>query len=428
MGVESLPRRRDSEFLDCRQLGISNISSRRFLFIPSAMPITGGTKTTGEWQMRRRSLVVGKALGLAGWFFLVVLALPGAANAGDFSLKLEPGLAIPLSDPQSQIYDVGGGESLKALFGINPYFDVGPTAFFLFLPAANDQAAAGGVWGFGGGLRIKRPHVAESVHGLSPWLDADFFLIQTGNLNRPGFDLALGVSAPLGRARRLWIGPFVRYLQVIQPDHAGFDDRDAKILTIGLSFEIGTGIKLPVAADGGVCSSISEVRTETKEVISCPDSDGDSIPDTIDRCPDVPGEMENWGCPHYDRIIVRKDKLELKEKLYFAWDQATLEDASFPVLDEVVRALKDNKSFRVQIEGNADSTGPEEHNQTLSEGRAQAVLDYLVAHGIAKDRLGSKGLSSSKPLDTNATAAGRENNRRVEFVVRFAIVKPGSAK
>ena len=171
-----------------------------------------------------------------------------------------------------------------------------------------------------------------------------------------------------------------------------------------------------------------EVRTETQQVISCPDNDGDGIPDTIDRCPDVRGEMESWGCPHYDRIVVRPDKLELKEKLYFAWDQAKIEDASFPVLDEVVRALNDNKSFHVQIEGNADSSGAAEHNQTLSEKRAQAVLDYLVAHGVAKERLGSRGLSSSKPLDTNATAAGRENNRRVEFVVRFVIVNPGSAK
>jgi outer membrane protein OmpA-like peptidoglycan-associated protein len=223
------------------------------------------------------------------------------------------------------------------------------------------------------------------------------------------------------------MGPFVRYLQVIQPDHAGFDDRDAKILTVGLTFEMGIrGVPSP-PAKVAVCAP-PEVRTETQQVISCPDNDGDGIPDTIDRCPDVRGEMESWGCPHYDRIVVRPDKLELKEKLYFAWDQAKLEDASFPVLDEVVRALNDNKSFNVQIEGNTDSSGAAEHNQTLSEKRAQAVLDYLVAHGVAKERLGSRGLSSSKPLDTNATAAGRENNRRVEFVVRFVIVNPGSAK
>jgi outer membrane protein OmpA-like peptidoglycan-associated protein len=392
------------------------------------MTIKGGTNTTGEWQMRRKSSVRGDTFGLVVSVILVVLALPEAANAVNFSLKLEPGLAIPLSAPQSQIYDVGGGQSLKALFGLNRYLDVGPTAFFLFIPAADKLAAAGSVWGFGGGLRLKRPHDAQTGHGLSPWFDADFFYIQTGDISRPGFDAALGLQAPFGKARAVWMGPFVRYLQVIQPDHPGFDDSDAKILSVGLSFEIGTrAIPAAAPAETGVCPSM-EVRTETKEVISCPDSDGDSIPDTIDRCPDVPGEMENWGCPHYDRLVVKRDKLELKEKLYFAWDQARLEDASFPVLDEVVRALKENKSFRVQIEGNADSSGPEEHNQTLSENRAQAVLDYLVAHGISKERLGSKGLSSSKPLDTNATAAGRENNRRVEFVVRFVIVKPGSAK
>jgi OOP family OmpA-OmpF porin len=96
------------------------------------------------------------------------------------------------------------------------------------------------------------------------------------------------------------------------------------------------------------------------------------------------------------------------------------------VLDEVVQALKDNTSFRVEVEGHTSSEGTDDHNQTLSEQRAQAVLDYLAAHGIAKDRLGSKGFSSSVPVDTNATSAGRENNRRVEFVVYFNIVNKGA--
>src|SRR5580698_3690934 len=358
--------------------------------------------------MRRKSRVGGDGFGLVVLVVLVVLALPKAANAVHVSLKLEPGIAIPLSAPQSQIYDVGGGESLKALVRINRYLDVGPTGFFLFLPAEQKLAASGSVWGLGGGLRLKRPHDSLTAGGLSPWFDADFFYIQTGEISRPGFDAALGLQAPFGKTRAIWMGPFVRYTQVIQPDHAGFDDRDAKIMTIGLSFELGARQVWPPPPppEELVCAA---TEVSTQQVNSCPDSDGDSIPDSIDRCPDVPGEMENWGCPHYDRLVVRSDKLELKEKLYFAWDQATLEDASFPVLDEVVRALKEN-------------------NQTLSENRAQAVLDYLVAHGVAKERLGSKGMSSSKPLDTNATAAGRENNRRVEFVVRFVIVKPGSSK
>jgi outer membrane protein OmpA-like peptidoglycan-associated protein len=80
----------------------------------------------------------------------------------------------------------------------------------------------------------------------------------------------------------------------------------------------------------------------------------------------------------------------------------------------------------VQVEGHTSSEGSDDHNQTLSEKRAAAVLDYLEAHGIAKERLVSTGFASSVPVDTNATIAGRENNRRVEFVVHFIILNDGS--
>jgi OmpA-OmpF porin, OOP family len=96
------------------------------------------------------------------------------------------------------------------------------------------------------------------------------------------------------------------------------------------------------------------------------------------------------------------------------------------VLDEVVQALNDNKNFKVQVEGHTSSEGGDDHNQTLSEQRAAAVLDYLVTHGISKDRLVSKGFASTVPADTNATSAGRENNRRVEFVVNFIILNDGA--
>ena len=76
----------------------------------------------------------------------------------------------------------------------------------------------------------------------------------------------------------------------------------------------------------------------------------------------------------------------------------------------------------MQVEGHASSEGGDEHNQTLSEQRAEAVLNYLVAHGVNGKRLVSKGFGSSVPLDTNETIAGRENNRRVEFVVYFTIL------
>ena len=223
----------------------------------------------------------------------------------------------------------------------------------------------------------------------------------------------------------------------MQIDRAGFDNRDAKLLVVGLSFEAGSGRQegRPASEEERVVAPLSAVTERAAAVcpdvaapLGCPDRDSDHIPDVVDRCPEVAGIDDNWGCPVYKKVIVRKDKLELKEKLYFGFDQARIEEASFPLLDEVVLALKDNPSFRVQIDGHSDSSGPESRNQTLSEERAAAVLNYLATHGIDRARLSSKGFSSSVPTDTNGTASGRENNRRVEFVVSFSIVEPGSAK
>lgn len=366
-----------------------------------------------------RSAALAGALGP----FAAAALLTGAAPAfaTEVSFKFEPGVTLPLTAPQSQVYGVGGGQSVKALFGITSFLDIGPTASLTLLPSSAPQGATGVAWGLGGGIRLKRPHDATSFYGISPWMDADALYIRTGALNRPGFDVAIGASIPVGEARTFWVGPFVRYLHVMQLDRPGYDNRDAKLLTIGISFEAGTGVKRaakPVE---------EEVRTVTQDVYSCPDRDADTVPDNVDRCPEVSGPMDNWGCPNYEKVVVKRDKLELKERLFFAWDAATLEPESYPVLDEVVQALKDNKNFRVQVEGHTDSSGGDSHNQTLSEQRANAVLDYLVAQGVSKDRLVSKGFSSSVPTQTNTTVEGREANRRVEFVVSF-IILPESAK
>lgn len=357
---------------------------------------------------------------------VLLLAAPSTARAFDWSLKVEPGVAVPLSAPQTTRYGVGGAQSVKLLFGLAPVLDIGPSASFLSLAPATGLQASGGAWTLGGGLRLKRPHDAQSFAGLSPWLDLDALYVRTGALNRFGFDAALGVSVPLGVARTFWVGPFVRYFETVQGDRVGYDNRDARILTVGVSFEAGSGLAVAVAPE--VLPGPVEIRTVTTQVVSCPDRDHDSVPDSIDRCPEVAGPIENGGCPNYKRLVIKRDKLELKEKLYFAWDQAKLEEASLPTLDEVVQALKDNPGFRVQVDGHTDSSGNDDHNQTLSEERAQAVLDYLASHGIARERLTSKGFSSSRPNDTNATVAGRENNRRVEFVVSFIILDDGAAK
>lgn len=381
---------------------------------------------------RRASVHFPAAAGaFAMAFFLLSPAVAGPSAQpmpsvlGDFALKLEPGLALPLTEPQLGAFNLGGSQTMKALWTINPFLDAGPSVAFLALPNENSALAPGIAWTYGLGLRVKRPHESasdDSYFSASPWVDADALYVRTGSLNRPGFSVAAGVAVPIGVARIFWLGPFVRYTQILQAEsRGGYDTRDAKLLSVGLSLEGGSGVRYR-SPDLPLC-----------EAVACSDpgpghfdSDGDGLPDETDRCPLAVGPVDSWGCPAYKRLVIKPDKLELKERIYFAWDQSVLQDVSFPLLDEVVQALTDNKNFRVQVEGHTSSEGGDDHNQTLSKKRAEAVIDYIVLHGIARDRLDSKGFASSSPADTNSTITGRGNNRRVEFVVQFNILTNGS--
>jgi outer membrane protein OmpA-like peptidoglycan-associated protein len=345
-----------------------------------------------------------------------------------YSLKLEPGLAGALTSPQSNMTEAGLAQTVKLLFGVNRWIEAGPSATFTTLPASPSMTDAGTSWGFGGSARLMRPRDTTAGQGtlraMSPWIDVDLMYVRTGGLDRPGFAAAAGVALPIDEQRRFWIGPFARYSQIVQGEREGFDNRDAKILTVGLGLEIGSGLgrkrELVVAVVEEPVAPVEPI------VAAVSDRDGDGLADDSDNCPDVAGLAENAGCPPYERIVVKPDKLELKQNIAFEQDSAKLEEASYPLLDEVVVALQDNPGFKVQVDGHASSEGSDAHNQTLSEVRAQAVLDYLVVRGVAADRLVSKGFSSSQPHETNLTNAGRESNRRVEFVVSFIIVKEGN--
>lgn len=386
--------------------------------------------------MSRWSLAAKSARGssiLAAGVALTLFTLPAAARAGSLGLKVEPGVAFPLTDPQSQRFDVGGGGAAKLLYGLGSYLDLTAGASVIALPHASDSASSGTAtaWGYGGGLRLKRPHDAQSLHGISPWVDADALYIRTGPLHRVGFAAATGLAFPLGEARRFWLGPYVRYQEIVGRGE-GENGRDAKVLLAGLSFEFGRSPMHPRevtrAAPVAAAPVVAAAPAPAPVPVPVADRDRDGTSDQDDLCPDAAGPHSNQGCPVYAKVVVKPDKLELKEKIQFEWNSPRIEPASHAALDETVKALQDNRGFRVQIEGHASSEGGDERNQALSEQRAQAVLDYLASHGVAPERLVSKGFSSSVPLDNNATAAGREANRRVEFVVHLVILKSGSAK
>jgi len=156
----------------------------------------------------------------------------------------------------------------------------------------------------------------------------------------------------------------------------------------------------------------------------CPDADGDGVPDDKDRCPfTAAGRAVNEsGCP--TELTPREQELLKTGKItegniQFASGKADLLPESSAILDEIGSTLIQIPMLKIEVGGHADSRGAASANQQLSEKRAQAVLDYLVAKfpQITREQYSAKGYGESKPVASNNTAAGQAKNRRVEFKI-----------
>lgn len=116
----------------------------------------------------------------------------------------------------------------------------------------------------------------------------------------------------------------------------------------------------------------------------------------------------------------------------FDFDKATLRPESKTILDRAIRTLKDKPKVDVLVAGHTDAIGTEQYNQGLSERRAKAVYDYLVAGGVNAGRLTTKGFGESEPIAPNQNPdgtdnpEGRQENRRVELQVQYEEAPPPS--
>jgi len=154
----------------------------------------------------------------------------------------------------------------------------------------------------------------------------------------------------------------------------------------------------------------------------CPDADGDGVADDKDRCPFTPAgtPVNEVGCPTQlsprEQEMVKTGKITASN-IEFASGKADLLPQSEAVLDEIGRTLIQYPPMKIEIGGHADSRGAAADNLSLSEKRAQAVLDYLTSKfpQITRDHYSAKGYGESKPVASNNTAAGMAKNRRVEF-------------
>ena len=108
----------------------------------------------------------------------------------------------------------------------------------------------------------------------------------------------------------------------------------------------------------------------------------------------------------------------IREKVFFETGQATIKAQSFDLLTQIADVLKAHLEIRhLLIEGHTDSAGEARVNRALSLKRAQSVRDFLIKQDVAQSRLEARGIGPDRPFDDNTTAAGRENNRRVEFLI-----------
>ena len=144
-----------------------------------------------------------------------------------------------------------------------------------------------------------------------------------------------------------------------------------------------------------------------------PDTDGDGVLDKDDKCIDVKGTVANNGCPEISEEQVSKLNAYAKTILFNS-GKASFKKETFAVLQSITSILKEYPTSVFSIEGHTDSDGKDASNQKLSEDRAGAVKSYLLENGIDSSRLSSVGYGESKPIDTNKTAKGKANNRRVE--------------
>ena len=140
------------------------------------------------------------------------------------------------------------------------------------------------------------------------------------------------------------------------------------------------------------------------------DGDGDGVLNAADLCPNTAAgvEVDVTGCEREQPILLRG--------VNFHYDTANLTQEAMIILDGVARSLLSYPELRLEVAGHTDSSGDDAYNLDLSQRRSEAVRAYLVSKGVNADMFSAHGYGEERPVESNATAAGRAENRRVELL------------
>lgn len=157
-----------------------------------------------------------------------------------------------------------------------------------------------------------------------------------------------------------------------------------------------TGVVIGAAVGAGVGSAMDEKERKMREIAAQRDEQSMEV----------------------ERLQDDLLRVSLASEASFAFDSAALRPEFKPTLNQVAVALRDDLNVGILVLGHTDSIGSEAYNQRLSERRADAVVTYLTAQGVASHQIGAEGRGMSEPRVSNATEEGRAQNRRVEIYMR----------
>ena len=170
------------------------------------------------------------------------------------------------------------------------------------------------------------------------------------------------------------------------------------------------------------CIDIPGIKTSDPKTHGCPgDTDGDKIRDDKDACPNEKGaadpDPKKNGCPKAVRVT--DTEVIILQQVQFDTAKSTIKKISDKLLDEVAGVLKGHPEItKIEVQGHTDDRGAKDMNEKLSDDRANAVMQALIKRGIEAGRLTAKGYGPNVPIGDNKTDAGRQQNRRVQFVIK----------
>lgn len=330
-----------------------------------------------------------------------VFSVAGLASAEDVSLHVSGGasevLYAPWSNPgavfNNNKFTMGMNGDAKLLFPVIPNLAIGPSTSVFFLPQSKQDEQAAVVWNWGFTTRLQGSRAKAS---WSPYVDVTAALAKQGNVYDPGMSSTAGVDFALEPTRTLWGGFYLGWNHTFQVNQT--DPNDQTLFLDRHSGNIGTA-GLSLSFDFPVKQRV--VTRTTVQTVQLP--------------------------PVYTVAVTKEPVVVvappvttptfvLKQHIMFNVNSSTLDANADTALNAVVTAIKANPGYSVTVEGHASAEGPAQLNLELSKARADAVLVYLLGHGIPSTQLDSVG----------AGATGQPNdatNRDVDFVVVTLVKK-----